>query len=215
MGGTELALDRQRIVAEAVALLDAEGLDGVTTRKLAARLGVQSPTLYWHLPNKAALVTAIADAILDQEFGDMSPPEPDQHWQDWLSGLAERLRRALLAHPDGARVISASQLSLTMAAISELAISTLVARGISLRQARVIVLTVERFTVGHVLEEQAPRPNAEALKNFDMAAFAEQHPTVVAAVAEYFRPGRTVDDLFRECLEVVIEGATAKAGSTT
>ena len=206
-------LDRQRIVAEAVALLDAEGLDGVTTRKLAARLGVQSPTLYWHLPNKAALVTAIADAILDQEFGDMSPPESDQHWQDWLSGLAERLRRALLAHPDGARVISASQLSVTMAAISELAMSTLVARGIPLRQARVIVLTVERFTVGHVLEEQAPRPDAEALKGFDMAAFAEQHPTV-AAVADYFRPGRTVDDLFRDCLEVVIAGAAVKAGAT-
>ncbi|MGH3340824.1 MAG: TetR/AcrR family transcriptional regulator C-terminal domain-containing protein [Propionibacteriaceae bacterium] len=209
-----MALDRQRIVAEAVALLDAEGLDGVTTRKLAARLGVQSPTLYWHLPNKAALVTAIADAILDQEFGDMSPPESDQHWQDWLSGLAERLRRALLAHPDGARVISASQLSVTMAAISELAMSTLVARGIPLRQARVIVLTVERFTVGHVLEEQAPRPDAEALKGFDMAAFAEQHPTVVAAVADYFRPGRTVDDLFRDCLEVVIAGAAVKAGAT-
>lgn len=209
-----MALDRQRIVAEAVALLDAEGLDGVTTRKLAARLGVQSPTLYWHLPNKAALVTAIADAILDQEFGDMSPPESDQHWQDWLSGLAERLRRALLAHPDGARVISASQLSLTMAAISELAMSTLVARGIPLRQARVIVLTVERFTVGHVLEEQAPRPDAEALKGFDMATFAEQHPTVVAAVADYFRPGRTVDDLFRDCLEVVIAGAAVKAGAT-
>jgi TetR/AcrR family tetracycline transcriptional repressor len=206
-----LALDRQRIVAEAVALLDAEGLDGVTTRKLAARLGVQSPTLYWHLPNKAALVTAIADAILDQQFGDMSPPEPDQHWQDWLSSLAERLRRALLAHPDGARVISASQLSLNMAAISELAMSTLVARGIPLRQARVIVLTVERFTVGHVLEEQAPRPDADALKNFDMATFAQQHPTAVAAIAEYFRPGRTVDDLFRDCLEVVIEGAAVKA----
>ena len=210
-----MTLDRQRIVAEAVALLDAEGLDGVTTRKLAARLGVQSPTLYWHLPNKAALVTAIADAILDQQFGDMSPPEPDQNWQDWLSGLAERLRRALLAHPDGARVISASQLSLTMAAISELAMSTLVARGIPLRQARVIVLTVERFTVGHVLEEQSPRPDAEALKTFDMAAFTEQHPTAVAAIAEYFRPGRTVDDLFRDCLEVVIAGAAVKAGGAS
>jgi TetR/AcrR family tetracycline transcriptional repressor len=210
-----LALDRQRIVAEAVALLDAEGLDGVTTRKLAARLGVQSPTLYWHLPNKAALVTAIADAILDQQFGDMSPPESNQHWQDWLSGLAERLRRALLAHPDGARVISASQLSLTMAAISELAMSTLVARGVPLRQARVIVLTVERFTVGHVLEEQAPRPDANALTDFDMAAFAEQYPTVVAAIADYFRPGRTVDDLFRDCLEVVIEGAAVKAGAAS
>lgn len=209
-----MALDRQRIVAEAVALLDAEGLDGVTTRKLAARLGVQSPTLYWHLPNKAALVTAIADAILDQEFGHLSPPEPDQHWQDWLSGLAQQLRRALLAHPDGARVISASQLSLTMAAISELAMSTLVARGIPLRQARVIVLTVERFTVGHVLEEQAPRPDAEALKNFDMGTFAEQHPTAVAAIAEYFEPGRTVDDLFRDCLEVVIAGAAVTTGAT-
>jgi TetR/AcrR family tetracycline transcriptional repressor len=208
-------LDRQRIVAEAVALLDAEGLDGVTTRKLAARLGVQSPTLYWHLPNKAALVTAIAEAILDQQFGDMSPPEPDERWQDWLIGLAERLRRALLAHPDGARIISASQLSLKMAAISELAMSTLVSRGIPLRQARVIVLTVERFTVGHVLEEQAPRPDAEALKDFDMATFAEQHPTVVAAIADYFRPGRTVDDLFRDCLEVVIAGATATAGPTS
>ena len=210
-----MALDRQRIVAEAVALLDAEGLDGVTTRKLAARLGVQSPTLYWHLPNKAALVTAIADAILDQEFAGLSPPDPDQPWPQWLSGLAERLRRALLAHPDGARIISAAQLSRTMAAISELAMSTLVARGISLRQARVIVLTVERFTVGHVLEEQAPRPDAEALKGFDLDVFTEQHPTVVAAIAEYFRPGRTVDDLFSECLEVVIEGATVKAGRTS
>jgi TetR/AcrR family transcriptional regulator, tetracycline repressor protein len=208
-------LDRQRIVAEAVALLDAEGLDGVTTRKLAARLGVQSPTLYWHIPNKAALVTAIAEAILDQQFGDMSPPGPDERWQDWLIGLAERLRRALLAHPDGARIISASQLSLNMAAISELAMSSLVARGIPMRQARVIVLTVERFTVGHVLEEQAPRPDVDALKDFDMATFAEQHPTVVAAIAEYFRPGRTVDDLFRECLDVVIEGAVAKAGAAS
>ncbi|GGN10386.1 hypothetical protein FHR83_003298 [Actinoplanes campanulatus] len=73
-----------------------------------------------------------------------------------MSGLAERLRRALLAHPDGARVVSAAQLSRAMAAISELAMSTLVARGVSLHQDRVIVLTVERFTVGHVLEEQAP-----------------------------------------------------------
>jgi len=90
--------------------------------------------------------------------------------------------------------------------------STLVARGIPLQQARVIVLTVERFTVGHVLEEQAPRPDAEALQDFDMATFARQHPTVVAAIAEYFQPGRTVDDLFRDCLEVVIAGAAVKAG---
>ena len=207
-----MALDRQRIDPEAVALLDADGIDGVTTRKLAARLGVRSPTLYWHIPNKAALVTAIAETILEQQFPELAPPKPDERWQDWLIGLAERLRRALLAHPDGARVISASQLSLRMAAISELAISTLVGRGIPLRQARLIVLTVERFTIGYVLEEQAPRPDADALNGFDMAAYAAAYPTVMAGVAEYFQPGRTVDDLFRDCLEVVIAGATAKSG---
>jgi len=208
-----LSLDRQRIVAEAVALLDADGLDGVTLRKLATRLGVRQPTLYWHLPNKAALVTAIAEVLLEQEFPEMVPPEPEVSWPDWLTGIAERLRRALLAHPDGARVISASQLSLKMAALSELAMSTLVARGVPLHQARVIVLTVERFTVGHVLEEQAPRPDPQAVNSFDMSTFAEQHPTVIAGITEYFRPGRTVDDLFRECLEVVIAGAIAKSGS--
>ncbi|MGW4767971.1 TetR/AcrR family transcriptional regulator C-terminal domain-containing protein [Nocardia sp. NPDC004278] len=207
-----MTLDRQRIVTEAVALLDAEGLDGVTLRKLAARLGVRQPTLYWHLPNKAALVTALAEAILDQEFGELLPPAPQERWQDWLGELAERLRRALLAHPDGARVLSASQLSLKMADISELAMSTLVAHGIALHRARVIVLTVERFTVGHVLEEQAPRPDPDALDDFDMAAFTDRHPTVIAGITEYFRPGRTVDDLFHECLAVVIAGAAATTG---
>lgn len=212
-----MALDRQRIVDEAVALLDAEGLDGLTTRKLAARLGVQSPTLYWHLPNKAALVTALAEAILDQEFPELTPPGPEEPWQDWLSELAGRLRRALLAHPDGARVLSAAQLCRKMAAISELAMSTLVARGVPLRQARVIVLTVERFTFGHVLEEQAPRPDADAdaMKDFDMAAFTEQHPTLVSGIAEYFQADHTVDDLFHDCLAVVIEGAAAKAGTVS
>ncbi len=206
-----MALDRQRIVDEAVALLDAEGLDGVTTRKLAARLGVQSPTLYWHLPNKAALLTALAEAVLEQEFPDLTPPDPEEPWPGWLGGLAVRLRRALLAHPDGARILSSAQLCQKMAAISELAMSTLVARGLPLRRARVIVLTVERFTVGHVLEEQAPRPAADdaAMKDFDLTAFTERHPTLVAGIADYFQADRTVDDLFRECLDVVIQGATA------
>lgn len=204
-----MALDRQRIVAEAVALLDANGLENVTLRKLAQRLGVQAPTLYWHIPNKAALVTAIAEAILEQQFPELLPPEADEPWQDWLIGLGQRLRRAMLAHPDGARVISASQLSLKMAAISELAMSTLVSRGVPLRQARLMVLTVERFTIGHVLEEQAPRPDEVALTGFDLATFSERHPTVIAGITEYFEDGRTVDDLFRECLELIVKRTTA------
>ncbi|PRX69426.1 TetR family transcriptional regulator [Nonomuraea fuscirosea] len=204
-----MALDRQRIVTEAIALLDAEGLDGVTTRKLATRLGVRSPTLYWHFPNKAALVTAIAEEILEEQFPELTRPGPEERWQDWLSGLATRLRRALLAHPDGARIVSASQLSLKMAAISELAMSTLMERGFALRQARLIVLTVERFTLGFVLEEQWPRPEAGSGEDLDLAAYGAMFPTVMAGVTDYFQPGRTVDDLFQDCLRMVIEGPPA------
>lgn len=209
-----MALDKRQIVTEALALLDADGLDGVTLRKLAARLGVQQPTLYWHLPNKAALITAIADAILEHEFPEMTPPKPEDQWQDWLTGLAERLRRALLAHPDGARIISTSQASLRMAAISELAISTLVTRDVPLRQARLIVLTVEHFTVGHVLEEQSGPPAAGSSQDFDLEAFTSAYPTVVAGIAEYFQDDRTPDDLFRDCLGVIIRGAATTAGVT-
>lgn len=206
-----MTLDRDRIVSEAVALLDDEGLDGVTTRKLAARLGVQSPTLYWHVPNKAALVTAIADAILADLVGRLSPRAPDESWEDWLTTLARGLRLALLAHPDGARVTSIAQLSAAMSAVSELAMSTLVAAGIPLRRARIIVLAVERFTVGYVLEEQAPRPDEVALESFDLAEFTAGHPTMMAGITGYFEDGHTPDDLFDDCLHVVIAGATAMA----
>jgi TetR/AcrR family tetracycline transcriptional repressor len=198
-----VALDRKRVVDEAVALLDADGLDHVTLRKLAARLGVQAPTLYWHIPNKAALITAIAEEILTPLPA--TAIHEGQRWQDWLLDLALGLRRALLAHPDGARIISIAQMSRNMAALSELAMSTLVARGLPLHRARVMVLTVERVTIGFVLEEQAPRPDQEALKSFDLDDYTAAYPTLIAGITEYFKPGRTVDDLFLECARQVIE----------
>jgi TetR/AcrR family tetracycline transcriptional repressor len=200
-----VALTKAQIVDEAVALLDEGGLEAVTFRRLAERLGVRSPSLFWHIRNKALLLEAMAEAILAPAFGDIRPPEPGERWQDWLARLAERLRLTLLAHPDGARVLSSAQLSETMASISERAMVTLVEQGLPLRDARLVVLAVERFTVGHVLEEQAPRPDESVLAGFDLEAFTRRHPTVTAAIAEYFEPGRTVDDLFRDTLRVIID----------
>lgn len=203
-----MPLDTRRVVDEAVALLDDDGLDGLSLRKLAARLGVRQPTLYWHIPSKAALVAAIAESMLEQEFPDWLPADPDESWQAWLSGMCGRLRRALLAHRDGARVIALAQLSTNMAAFSDLAMSTLVARDVPLRHARLIVLTAERFTVGFVLDEQTGRPAADDVGDFDLEAYTTAFPTLVAGVTEYFEPGRTVDDLFADCLALVIDGGS-------
>lgn len=198
-----MALDKQRIVAEAITLLDEGGLDAVTLRKLAQRLGVQAPTLYWHIRNKAELINELAEAILE-DLTTLSPPADDEPWRAWLTLVAQRMRKAMLDHPDGARVVSAAHLSPTLAAVSELAMSTLVRRGLHLRQARLTVLAVQRFIIGHVLEEQSPRPDREALRCFDASAFAARHPTITAGIADYFQDGRTVDDLFRDSIEVIL-----------
>lgn len=199
-----MALNKQRIIEEAVALLDERGLDGVTMRNLAARLDVQAPTLYWHVRNKAALVDELADAILIDELSELKPPSEDETWQGWLVDVALRLRQAMLDHPDGARVVAAAHMSRALADLAELAMAMLVDRGVTLRNARLTVLCVERFTIGHVLEEQSPPPDPETIKDFDQEAFARSHPTAVAAITDYFQPGRTIDDLFRDCIELIV-----------
>jgi TetR/AcrR family tetracycline transcriptional repressor len=194
-----LALDREKVVGAALELLDEGGLDGLTLRRLAARLGVRAPTLYWHVKDKTALILALAEAILG-DLRELRGPAAGERWDDWLTGVAERLRAAMIAHPDGARIVSSAQLSETLAGVSELAMSTLFAHGLTLRQARLTVLVVERFTIGYVLEEQQPPPAG----SFDVDAFTRRHPTVVAAIGDYYLDGRTADDLFRDSVRVIV-----------
>ena len=75
-------LSRQTIVQTALGLLDQVGLEGLTVRRLAAELGVQSPALYWHLRGKQELLDGMADAII--MAAGMGPPRPGESWQAWL-----------------------------------------------------------------------------------------------------------------------------------
>jgi AcrR family transcriptional regulator len=60
------------VLAGALDLLDTDGLEGLTMRKLAAHLGVQAGALYWHFQSKRALLDAVADALL----ADVAGPAP-------------------------------------------------------------------------------------------------------------------------------------------
>ncbi len=91
-----------------------------------------------------------------------------------------------------------------MSMFSEVAMRTLLEHGVPLRQARITVLVVQRFTIGYVLEEQSPPPDPADLKTFSAESFADRHPTVAAGVTEYFQDGRTVDDLFRDSIKQIL-----------
>ncbi|MDB6078868.1 MAG: TetR family transcriptional regulator, partial [Akkermansiaceae bacterium] len=91
------------MVAAALELLNETGLDEMTTRKLAGRLGVQQPALYWHFPNKRALLDALAEEMLTRGHT-RSRPRAGENWRSFLLENARSFRRALLAYRDGARI---------------------------------------------------------------------------------------------------------------
>ena len=183
--------------------MDEEGLDGVTLRRLAARLGVQAPTLYWHIGNKAELVNELGEAILSPGLAELPDPAGIP-WRDWLLEAAAHFRGTLLAHRDGARVVAAAQLSPAMAAFSERAMSVLVEQGEPLRRARLLLLLIERFTLGLVLEEQSSSPQQVADAALDPREAAARYPTLTAGIVEYFSEGATVDDLYRDSIQLIL-----------
>lgn len=85
----------ERIVTEAVALVDDAGLDALTVRGLAARFGTGSATLYRHVASRDELLVLIVDHVL----GEVVEPDPELPARDRVEALAGELRRVLLRHP--------------------------------------------------------------------------------------------------------------------
>lgn len=93
------SLTDERILAEALALVDEAGLDALTTRALGQRLGVDPTAVYRHFRNKDELVNALADHIIGSGAPPTASTDGDGTPRGQLRGACLVLRRALLAHP--------------------------------------------------------------------------------------------------------------------
>jgi TetR/AcrR family transcriptional regulator, tetracycline repressor protein len=95
--GERAGLNADAVLGEGRRLLEEEGADALTMRRLAARLGVAPNSLYSHVPDKAALL----DAVLDSLLAEIELPERDQRdWRDGLVALMAASRMMLLDHGD-------------------------------------------------------------------------------------------------------------------
>ncbi|WP_330176572.1 TetR/AcrR family transcriptional regulator [Streptomyces sp. NBC_01498] len=92
-------LSRDRIVTTAAALVDAEGLGAVSTRRLAAELGVSGPSLYNHFRTKDEILDAVADSVSAQVDLSMFDEDDVRDWRTALHDYAVSYRAALTAHP--------------------------------------------------------------------------------------------------------------------
>jgi AcrR family transcriptional regulator len=91
-------LDRERIVAATLAILDAEGPDALTFRRLAADVGAGVATLYWHVDSKEVLMDLALDAVL-VEAGAGFDEHPEQPWDQRLQHGMVTLWELLARHP--------------------------------------------------------------------------------------------------------------------
>jgi TetR/AcrR family transcriptional regulator, tetracycline repressor protein len=147
-----MRLERRMVVRAALELLNDVGLDGLTTRRLAEGLGVQGPALYWHFKNKQELIDEMALALLQDAYGPMAL---DQDWAQWLTDGARRLRRALLSYRDGARLLAGFRPPSPHGRIDPTVALAPLVEAFGMPDALWALLTVNRFTLGWTMDEQA------------------------------------------------------------
>ncbi|MEO5833249.1 MAG: TetR/AcrR family transcriptional regulator C-terminal domain-containing protein [Nakamurella sp.] len=93
-------LDRGKILAAAIQLIDEEGLRGFTMRSLGARLGVEAMALYRYVYGRDALLDGIVETLVDELYSDPDVQYTAPHWQDYLVRLAHGVRHIALTHPE-------------------------------------------------------------------------------------------------------------------
>ncbi len=199
-----MKLQRDAVIETALRLLDEVGVDGLSTRRLAAELGVQQPALYWHFRNKRALLDALAEAMLARNHAH-SLPRAGDNWRAFLEGNARSFRKALLSHRDGARIHAGTVPERPKFEMAEAQLRFLTDQGFEPPTALHALLTVSYYVVGSVLEEQS-----------EMADSAERQPVaqegmpllLAASYASFRRGGR--EAVFEAGLSIILDGLAAQ-----
>jgi TetR/AcrR family tetracycline transcriptional repressor len=179
-------LRRTDILDAARELIDAEGLDEFTARKLAAALKVAAGDLQWHFADRQAVLEALAEDLM----AGVGEPPPAGPWDQRLITLAHRLRRALLGLRDGARLLSSTFVTEPNTLLAgRTGVRILIEAGLPPDQAAWTVLAMTHFIVGHVIEEQSVRPELPADLSGADELIRELAATVTADPARRFEFG--------------------------
>ena len=145
------ALTRDRVVAEALAVISTDGAQALSMRAIAARLGVVPGALYRHVRSKEELYDLVLDAVLAEVD---CQADPAGTWAAQVTVLAHRLRAALESHPGTAALLKArdpvSPASLTLA---EAFLAPLLAAGLAGPEAVLAFRLVYDYTAGFALSD--------------------------------------------------------------
>lgn len=190
------ALSRERIAAAALALIDANGLSGLSMRKLGAELGVEAMSLYHYIENKNDLLDAVADHLYAEI--DLPTSVDPSDWERAIRLGLRAFRDVLLEHEAALELFASRQIrSAQSMGVLHWAHERFVAVGLSVEQAHQALHTAVSFVMGHAANEmrdggEAPTPSED----------------VSPEISAYFArvDSITPDELFAVGVDVVVAG---------
>jgi AcrR family transcriptional regulator len=213
-------LTREAIVATALEVLDAEGLDRFSMRRVADELDTGAASLYWHVGSKDGLLDLIMEEVIGEQLDGIPDPEPAR-WQEQLREVARKMRETILRHRDIVRVsIGRIPMGPNALRLSERVLAILRAGGVpdelAVQSYLLMFSVINGFTAdeagyAHEPAETAPPMDqaGEMVRDYLASLPAEEFPNL-REVAEHFAI-TDQDARFELLLDLFVDGLAARA----
>ena len=208
---SRVGLTQEAIIAAARELLADEGVGGVTMRRVAARLGVGTMTLYGYFADKDALL----DAIIDASGAELAPPAPDGDWKSSLRTLMLALHAQLTEHPFLVElrlrrpIVSPQAMRWT-----ETALGILQGAGLTAGEAMQAFRPLFVYAFGHAaFNPRADESDAAARARAAVLMLPRHEYPLVTAAAEELAQVMVGEEPFELGLDLLLDGIEARVAS--
>ncbi len=195
-------LTRERILEQAVALIEANGEHALTMRRLGSALGVEAMSLYHHIANRDELVEAIAA----RTFESLDDLDLGHDWREATHRFGHALRRIAFDHPQTFRLVGLQPLDAPLA-VAERFLTVAIEGGFTPPDALALYRAVASYARGYALAEangftvDFARPNA---RSFMAALPPDDFPTLSGHAEEF--AALDPDDGFARGLDALLTG---------
>ncbi|HTS95387.1 MAG TPA: TetR/AcrR family transcriptional regulator C-terminal domain-containing protein [Streptosporangiaceae bacterium] len=154
-----MQLTRERIITAAVELIEREGVEAVSMRRIAAELGCGVMSLYDHVPSKAVLLDGVAERVMS---GIDDGASPGAGWEDQLRAQARAFRQVARAYPRCTMVVVSRPVdSEATLRLMEHALATLREAGLGGEEAVRVLRAFVAYAVGSLVREVGVAPGLE------------------------------------------------------
>lgn len=204
---SEPPLSRERIVAIAVELLDAQGIDGVTMRRLADRLGSGVMSLYWHVDNKEDVFDLALDSVLEYRASPETGESPD--WRGDVVHMLESWRARMLRHPWSASLLPRRALGPNILSRLEMLSKTLSRAGVADADLNAAIWSLWNYVMGATLTRASFDLSEEdrAAAQPRLTHLSEHYPTIERS---RLLLDNDWDGTFRKGLDFLLDGLSPR-----